>query len=190
MKYTFKFNVELPSGNCMQVYYGKSEQDTYEVELSDEEVAQLQKVLENYDEDEPACYFLEGKCPEIDSKIREKVYSVAYDMTIIEGYEMEDYEVNDGEVIKAAVESGEFVSENSFFDEIEDPDDPYEWSDLVDERDWNKWLQAKLDAMSLHERAEYLLETFEVNEPEELPEGEYYIPEEISPVDAKYWKGI
>ena len=182
MEYTFRYYLSL--GFCCaggEVY----REDNFNVELNDEQVAQIKTLLQDNTDKTPAFKQIEEHLPEIHDVIMEGLYSIAYDYVTVDGYENGYYEVSDEEIMEEDIECGDFdPTECEGYKPAEDEEDKDNRFEL-----WSKWQRKEFQAMSLQDQAEYVRERYKL-EPDST-EGvhmEYYLPKELFEGDQKFWR--
>ena len=176
MVYTFRYYLSL--GFCCpggEVY----REDNFDVELTDEQVAQIKALLKDEADKAPAFEQISDNLPEIHDEIMEELYGIAYDYVTVDAYENGYYDVSDEDIMQEDVDCGDF--------------DPADYESYDGDEDtcfdlWSKWQRKEFQAMNLHEQAEYVRERYQL-EPDNI-DGvgiEYYLPKELFAGDQKFW---
>ncbi len=165
---TLKFTVNTYLGmDCM--FCSHDEFEHFEVELSDEDAAKIEAAVEG--KETLSQSEIESLCPEAAEEIDSVAYSTVHDMCVVNGWEEYGQDAC-GEslydLFEADLESGDFAftpegAENMDEDEIYNAQ--YEA--------WEEAESQKMEAMSLHERAEYLEDHYSLDTDSSVVEYDY-----------------
>lgn len=152
---TLTFTVNMYLGmDCMFCSHDESEQ--FEVELEDADAAKIEAALEGKEKLTQA--EIEELCPEAAETIDSEARTVLHDMCVVNGWDEYGQDAcgkDFYELFEEDLESGEFSFTPEDAEEMDD--------DEIYDAQFDAWWDAeseKMDAMPLHEKAEYLEEHY------------------------------